>query len=371
MKHSAIEELISSYANGQLGRTQREFVDQHLPRCPSCNAALADYAWVRNKLTSLREQPTEVDIKEATMSSIGAIDTSSRSNARGRTRRPIRWVPRPALALMAVAAAIIAALVLQLPTSGPGGLIAKAHAATASLQSYRVTGSTASTFNEEYSEVTFEWEFAAPDRHRVKMTQAGEVAEFIIVGDDQYTRVSGSGQSSGTVTIITTGGYSVYNPVPSREGTLQLLDSLTDLDELPDQEIDGVNTLRFRGRVDIDRIMDEQRSNLDPTSPAYQQSLDFLELQRSTRIDVELWISKEDDTVRKMQLDGRFPITGSGGQQTGWSSHSTSVRFYDLNEPIEIEQPLTATGELLPGWDLVDTGPPAPQIQEEVRSDGQ
>ena len=363
MNCTDMEELVSAYANGELHRTQREFVEEHLAGCPDCRADLADHTWVGARLTSLKATPISSDIKERTMLKIKAIHT---------TRRPVRWALRPALAVTAVAAAIIAALVLQLPTTGPGGLIAKAYAATASLQSYRMNGSTVSTFNRETLEATFEWEFAAPDRYHGNMTSAGGVSEFIIIGDEQYTRAPGNGRSSGNVVVITTEGFSVFNPVPSREGTLQLLDSLTDRADLPDEVIDGEDTLRSRGRVDIDGIMDEQLAGLDPESPAYSETLEFLELQRSIRIDVELWISKEDFSIRQMRLDVESPTTGSGGDQVGEVAYSTVVRFFDLNEPIEIERPLTASGDLVPGWDLAGSGPPAPQVQKEaVRSEGQ
>ena len=356
MSCTDMEELISAYANGELHRTQREFVEEHLAGCPDCRVDLADHTWVGARLTSLKATPISSDIKERTMLKIEAIDT---------TRRPIRWALRPALAVAAVAAAIVAALVLQLPTTtGPGGLIAKAYAATASLQSYRMTGSTVSTFNGQASEGTFEWEFAAPDRYHGTMTSDGDVQEFIIVGDEQYTRDSGNGQSSGNVVVITTEGFSVFNPVPSREGTLQLLDSLTDLVDLPDEVIDEVDTLHSRGRVDIDRIMDEQLAGLDPESPAYSETFEFLELQRSIRIDVELWISKEDFSIRQMSLDVEGPTTGSGGDQVGEVAYSTMVRYFDLNEPIEIARPLTGFGELVRGWNLVGSGPPAPQVQK-------
>ncbi|GAI33150.1 unnamed protein product, partial [marine sediment metagenome] len=54
MKCSDIEELLSAYANEELSRTQREFVEEHLSSCADCRTALADYTTVRHWLTSLR-----------------------------------------------------------------------------------------------------------------------------------------------------------------------------------------------------------------------------------------------------------------------------------------------------------------------------
>ena len=90
-----------------------------------------------------------------------------------------------------------------------------------------------------------------------------------------------------------------------------------------------------------------------------------MDLQRSVRIDIELWISKEDYTLQQMKLDAQFPVTGSGGEQIGSSSHSTVVRYSDLDEPMEIEPPLAPSGEPAPGWSLVSYGPPAPIVEKE------
>ena len=59
-----------------------------------------------------------------------------------------------------------------------------------------------------------------------------------------------------TVIVIDPGGYNVFNPVPSRAGTLQILDSLADVESLADETVDGIATLHYRGRVNIDRIID-------------------------------------------------------------------------------------------------------------------
>ena len=70
MKCGNLEELLSAYADGELPRTQREFVKEHLDSCSQCQATLADYMKVRQQLTSLRVVPTMPDIKGSTMSKI-------------------------------------------------------------------------------------------------------------------------------------------------------------------------------------------------------------------------------------------------------------------------------------------------------------
>lgn len=54
-----------------------------------------------------------------------------------------------------------------------------------------------------------------------------------------------------------------------------------------------------------------------------------------------------------MKHDMQVPSEDTGE----WDTSSSMVRYYDFNQPIEIEPPETASGELLPGWRLVDTSP--------------
>ena len=342
MRHTEFEELLSAYANSELPRTQREFVEEHLSGCADCRASLADHVWVRSRLTSLQSVPTGADITEATMSRIREADTR-------------RWfanrLVRPALIAAALVVAIVVPVVLQL--SGGGVPTARAYSVFAGLQSYRMAGSTIATADRTTSQIFFEWAFVAPDRYQGTMTVDGEVQEFIIVGEEQYARASELGQSGGTVVVIASSGFSIFNPVPGREGTLQILDSLVDLEELPGEQIDRVDSLHYRGRVDIDRIIGEQVSGLDPESPVYQGTLDFLEVHRRARIDVDIWIGEEDFSIRQMKLDVEAPTTVSdelGTRVEGSAGYTTTVRFFDLNASIRIERPVTASGVLEAGW---------------------
>jgi len=338
MKCSDIEELLSAYANDELSRPQREFVEEHLSRCVNCRAALADYTEVQHHLMSLRATPVRSDIKEATMSKIKAADV---------LKRPIQRWRRPAFITVPIVVILVALLVLQ-PWGaflGPRSVMAEAYAATESLQSYRMFSSTTATFEGKTIGQTFELEFAAPDRYHGKLTLDGETHEFIIIGDKQYSRELGNdhlGKSGVTVAV---------DSIPSKEDTLELLDSLTDLEKLPDEKIEGIECLHYRGRVDINRMVDEQIANLDPAQPGYEEILKGLEQLRNMKIEVELWIGKDDYLIRQMKKDMQVPSEDTGQ----WDTSSAMWKFCDFNEPITIEPPETASGELLPGWCLVDS----------------
>ena len=350
MNNTEKRELLSAYVNGELGRTQREFVEGHLEGCADCRAALADFTWVRHRLVSLSTDPISIDVKEATMSTIAAPRPM---------RVPFQRLARPALAAAAVLAAVIVPVVLLLSGAGPSARIAEAYDVFAGLESYRMTGTTISSMNGQTAEVSFEWDFAAPDSYRGAITGNGETEGFVVIGGEQYSRPPDNREGLVFTEIVTD---SIFTPVPSREGTLQLLDSLTDVEELPDVSVEGLAARHYLGKVDIDRIMDEHAATLDPASPGYAEDLAMLDVQRSIRIEVELWIDKEDSTVRQMRMDIESPVTGSGGQLLGTSTISTFVRYFDFNSALEITPPLTPSGELEPGWQLAGSGPPGPTV---------
>ena len=356
MTHTNMEELLSAHANGELSRTQREFVEEHLGSCADCRALLVSHVWVRSRLTSLKSTPLETDITLATMSRIRKEAT---------TRWSARRLPRPALVVAAVVAAVVVPLVLQLLGTDPGTRIAEAHSMFAELQSYRMTGSTASTVNQTTSEVSFDWAFVAPDRYRGTLIDDSEEWEFIIIGEEQYVRTPDGDQAGGTVVVITTGGFSIFNPIPSRDGTLEILDSLIEVSVLQDQEVDGVDSLHYRGRVDMNRVVDEVVAGLNPSSPGYLEATEVSNMQRTAEVDVNLWIGKEDSSMRKLELDVRAPATVSGpkgGRQIIWMKYLTEARFFDFNESIEIHRPVAVSGEPEPGWYLATIGSPAPTV---------
>ena len=74
MRCSDIEELLSAYANDELSRTQREFVEAHIADCPDCRMKLEDFIDVRRNLASLREMPVLKDMETSIMSKIQDIN---------------------------------------------------------------------------------------------------------------------------------------------------------------------------------------------------------------------------------------------------------------------------------------------------------
>jgi predicted anti-sigma-YlaC factor YlaD len=111
MKCRDFKDLLSAYADGELSRTQREFVEEHLYSCINCRTILEKYRSVNQKLTSLREVPIMSDIK-------GTIIQKIKEEP---VRKPlINWL-RPALGITAVITLITVLLTGILEMSGTTG----------------------------------------------------------------------------------------------------------------------------------------------------------------------------------------------------------------------------------------------------------
>jgi predicted anti-sigma-YlaC factor YlaD len=104
-----LKELLSAYVDGELSRTQREFVEEHLAVCADCKATLESYRAVNQRITSLRETPTMPDRKNGIMSKI----------REKRIRKPTQQWLRPALAIITVIAAVAALIGVEFWGVGP------------------------------------------------------------------------------------------------------------------------------------------------------------------------------------------------------------------------------------------------------------
>jgi hypothetical protein len=343
MKCSDIKELLSAYAGDELPRTQKEFVEEHLAGCADCRATLEEYREVRRHLMSLRSTPFISDIKGVTMSKIRGENT-------GKSAR--RWL-RPALAAIPIVAILIALSILQpwSPHSGPQAIMAKAYAATSEAQSYSLIVSGTRTSGGKTISESMETLFSSPDRYHFKLIQEGQTEEIIIIGDKQY--VKDSDMSRNMMRAMTASVSSFHNT----ETTLGLMDVLTNLQKLSDEKIDGTPCLHYKGRVDIEkqiadarRSMQESRERMGSDRPTDEEIDEMSESMRSINIEVELWIGKSDYLVRQWKNDQqRLDDNGE------LIASSTLYKFHNFNQPVTIEPPLDAQGNLLPDWQLAGT----------------
>jgi hypothetical protein len=338
-----LKELLSAYADGELVGTQRDFIEEHLAGCADCQALLADYTKTREQLLSLRATPPMPDIKEATMFKIKLLEAPVKLR---------RWL-RPAL--VAIPIIIILSIVLPLHLSGSfsgyRGVFAKAYAATEGLTSYRLT--TNGYFKErEADELVHCWycnlEYVNPDRyHLIAGYPEGYLEEFrketTIIGDQIYT------WSTSSVPDV----EELEQYTPTKEQTLELLGMLIDIEELADENIDGTDCYHYRGVVDIEKWLAWGRPERERRFKAMieRSGLHFdLEQMVKTAEDTwrtremtyDFWIGKDDYLIRQW----KHVIQPLGQYHT----FVTIINYYDFNEPIVIEPPLTESGELLEGW---------------------
>ncbi|MFZ7102085.1 MAG: anti-sigma factor family protein, partial [Peptococcaceae bacterium] len=80
MKCSDFEELLSAYANDELPRTQREFIERHLSGCDNCRELLAEYVAVRQNVSRLRDLSPLSDFSQDIMLRIKENKNSSKTN---------------------------------------------------------------------------------------------------------------------------------------------------------------------------------------------------------------------------------------------------------------------------------------------------
>jgi hypothetical protein len=227
----------------------------------------------------------------------------------------------------------------------PEEVIAKAHAAADELQSYRVKTETIITEAEQTSKSISEMEVVASNRSHCKTYEDKGWTESIAIGDAIYSRDSEETQWRVRNIPLSEHGVSMSSTwLFSMEGMFRFFNSLTDLKGLSREQIDDVDCFRYWGRVDMDRAVEKQKAQLDPSTPGYEDILKSLEFQRQQKIEAEFWIGKEDYLIRQVKLDMEIPQTESTSEAE-WSTLTSLTKYRDFNEPIEIEPPQAGPGE--------------------------
>jgi hypothetical protein len=205
----------------------------------------------------------------------------------------------------------------------------RAITSTLAAESWREQGTSSYSADGETQETTWEGEVAAPDRSRVKITtETGKWCEATRIGDQSYVRTShmpdSGGAASGVACVI----------VGSMTEELEPLELLIDLEQLPDEDIDNVLCLHYRGRMDMDAFVEKEKAEMGSQLPP-----ELLELMRRGSMEVELWVGKDDYLIRQMKRLDHMPELEAGTAEERWIRQSTVMRFYDFNEPISIEPP--------------------------------
>ncbi len=257
-------------------------------------------------------------------------------------------------AIIAAAAILLAVLLVKQPWAENPQIVAT------EIKSFRMISTITSTIGDEITESSYEMAYTAPDRYHMKKTSGGDLEEIITIGDEIYSREP---EELGT-NVQKAMAISLSRSTPSKENTVETLDSLTDLKELPEENIGGITCLHYRGRIDNESMVEEQKAKLDPSESHYEERLKALEQQLQIKVEVELWIGRDDYLIRQMKQDMQIPSKDTGKLDTS----SSVIKYYDFNEPITIEPPLDAQGELVPGWSLVSDSSVSSTMEERIFS---
>ncbi len=265
----------------------------------------------------------------------------------------VRKIPRKCWrpALMVGAAAIVLALAIIQPWSGslePLTVLAKTHEALENIQTYRLDYFGTTTVDGETSSHNMEVMFAAPDRYHITVMNDGQRDEFIIIGDAQY--VTNHASSRGLIMASSDS----FSSILTKEATLDLLDELSDLQTLPEENIGGVRCLHYLGKWDMEKRIEETRRNIQEFNASSdthvvtdEQMEEIFEGMRSIDVTHEIWIGKEDYLIRQVKTEQRGPV-----DKEGILSVNMTMRYSGFNQSVTIEPPLDAEGNLLPGWEL-------------------
>jgi hypothetical protein len=226
-----------------------------------------------------------------------------------------KWLRPVALSLSVVAVAAML-FVLQ-PWTGNNGyttLLAKAKEASEGIQSYCMEITFVSISNDDPEDVTVisddVFEFELPNRGHVIYSYSNNSSEgngeLLFIGQDMYYTGDGSW-------VPVSSEYEDYiNSVSGTEYAVALMEFLKDLQQLPDEEIDGVTCLHYKGTT---KLRD---------------------------INYEIWIGKDDYLVRQIQNKGEYETI----------TYVYTTRYYNYNADMNIEAPLDDSGNLLSGWEV-------------------
>ena len=125
------------------------------------------------------------------------------------------------------------------------------------------------------------------------------------------------------------------------------LECLVDVKQLSDEKADGVNCLRYRGKVDMDEFVDKKpwpwREDDEEANKSIEMQREF---ERHWDTTIELLIGEDDYLIREIREDKQNPYVGITHDEEGPPGTEPGMtvtgvtEYYDYNEPIDIEAPI-------------------------------
>ena len=97
---------------------------------------------------------------------------------------------------------------------------------------------------------------AFPDPFHTRIMPDGEADEFVVVGDKQY--VKSSDMSRNMIIAFSRSATSML----SKEATPEIIDSLTDIQTLPEEKAKGVESYHYKDRIDMEQVIEKEKADL-------------------------------------------------------------------------------------------------------------
>lgn len=103
-------------------------------------------------------------------------------------------------------------------------------------------------------------------------------------------------------------------PVADVESVLDQMKALGNVEQLPDEMIDGVLCARYRLQVEFGRVLEQVRRRLDPEDPEVKAWLEALDrMGQEPAMRMEYWVGKQDHLVQG--------VVQCSCSSTRWSGH--------------------------------------------------
>lgn len=215
------------------------------------------------------------------------------------------------------------------------------------VNSFRLSTSASYEEGDMAAETLQEMAYISPARTHIVINPEGENQEIIIIGgnlyanDERYVTDTSVGMS-----IL----MSVAAIIPSEEHTKMTMSQLVEVEELAIERVSGVTCWHYRGSMDLIGNIEEQIASLDPEQENYEIILESLkaqiEMMQEITTIIDVWVGRDDGFVRQIRYEAQVPSNYSESPAVSIQS----MKYYDINKSIIIEEPLDSNGELLPGW---------------------
>jgi hypothetical protein len=173
--------------------------------------------------------------------------------------------------------------------------------------------------------------FQAPDKMYMTIDMFGQTEELLLLLPDFYIRIPNQGWFvvNGTAAGINWNAFKKYVEQRGPVDYSALTQQLQDLTQLPDEVLDGVPYLHYRGQLDMSKAINDLPSGLiDPSVLARVSGT-------LKPIDVEVWLDKKTYLPHRTDMNMQF----SASADTPSISMQMSMLSEGFNEPVSIPAP--------------------------------